>query len=63
MFTPQHSAIEAAFRHKFPQSGRLYDLGKQVFPSGVTHDGRYLEPFPVYVTEARGSRCLRSKAA
>ena len=56
MFTPQHSAIEAAFRHKFPQSSRLYDRAKQVFPSGVTHDGRYLEPFPVYVTEARGSR-------
>ncbi|MBS0205619.1 MAG: aminotransferase class III-fold pyridoxal phosphate-dependent enzyme [Planctomycetes bacterium] len=56
MFVPQQSAIETAFRETFSQSNRQYDRALNLFPSGVTHDGRYLEPFPVYVKEAHGSR-------
>lgn len=56
MFVPQQAAIESAFRDRFSQSVRLADRARKVFPSGVTHDGRYLEPFPVFVTEALGSR-------
>src|SRR5579884_4193012 len=37
-------------------SARLYDRARSVFPSGVTHDSRYMEPFPIYVTHAQGSR-------
>lgn len=48
--------IEAAYRQKFPQSAKLFERASTVFPSGVTHDGRYLEPFPVYVKEASGAR-------
>jgi glutamate-1-semialdehyde 2,1-aminomutase len=48
--------VETAFRERFPKSHHLFERAKRLFPSGVTHDGRYLEPFPVYVTEARGSR-------
>ena len=29
--------------------------GLQVFPDGVTHDLRYLEPFPIYVDRAKGA--------
>jgi glutamate-1-semialdehyde 2,1-aminomutase len=38
------------------QSAALYQRALQVFPSGVTHDARYMEPFPIYVTHAQGSR-------
>ncbi|MBC8117337.1 MAG: aminotransferase class III-fold pyridoxal phosphate-dependent enzyme, partial [Candidatus Saccharimonas sp.] len=48
--------VDTAFREKFARSATLFERGKALFPSGVTHDGRYLEPFPVYVTEAHGSR-------
>jgi len=39
-----------------PESARLYDESLQVFPSGVTHDVRYLQPFPIFVDHAAGSR-------
>jgi glutamate-1-semialdehyde 2,1-aminomutase len=38
------------------KSAALYERALSVFPSGVTHDGRYMEPFPIYVTHADGSR-------
>lgn len=56
MFNPQASAIDNQFRDKFSKSATLFDRAKRIFPSGVTHDGRYLEPFPMYVSEAKGSR-------
>jgi len=56
MFTPDRAAIETAFRQKYPQSSQQFDRALRVFPSGVTHDGRYLEPYPVYVKQALGSR-------
>src|SRR5438093_6368339 len=45
---------ERAIQQK--KSAALYDEAQQVFPSGVTHDGRYMRPFPIYVTHAKGSR-------
>ncbi|MCI0581579.1 MAG: aminotransferase class III-fold pyridoxal phosphate-dependent enzyme, partial [Chloroflexi bacterium] len=36
-------------------SAALYDRARPVFPSGVTHDSRHLDPFPIYVTRAAGS--------
>jgi glutamate-1-semialdehyde 2,1-aminomutase len=48
--------IEAAYREKFPASARLSEQGKSVFPDGVTHDGRFLKPFPVYIEHALGSK-------
>ncbi len=47
--------LEAEYRETFPVSAELYQRGCANFPSGVTHDGRYLEPFPVYVNRAGGS--------
>src|SRR5579859_4386203 len=37
-------------------SAALYQRAERVFPSGVTHDIRYMQPFPIYVTHADGSR-------
>jgi glutamate-1-semialdehyde 2,1-aminomutase len=35
-------------------SAALYQRALETFPSGVTHDSRYLEPFPLYVSHAEG---------
>jgi len=50
------SLIESEFAQRFPASQRAYAEAVQVFPSGVTHDGRYLSPFPLYVERAQGAR-------
>jgi glutamate-1-semialdehyde 2,1-aminomutase len=39
-----------------PGSAALYQESLQTFPSGVTHDVRFLQPFPIYVDRAKGSR-------
>src|SRR6476646_10801853 len=49
-------AIDAVYREKFPASAKLYEKGKLLFPDGVTHDGRFLKPFPVYIEHAAGSK-------
>ncbi|MDP7274377.1 MAG: aminotransferase class III-fold pyridoxal phosphate-dependent enzyme, partial [Planctomycetaceae bacterium] len=47
--------VESRFREKFPSSASLYERAIELFPSGVTHDSRFLKPFPVYVDQAVGS--------
>jgi glutamate-1-semialdehyde 2,1-aminomutase len=47
---------ERAYVESNPSSRRLYEQALAVFPSGVTHDNRYLKPFPIYVERAAGSR-------
>jgi glutamate-1-semialdehyde 2,1-aminomutase len=37
-------------------SARLHAKARTVFPDGVTHDGRFMEPFPLYCTNAAGPR-------
>lgn len=39
-----------------PTSQELYDQACKVFPSGVTHDSRFMTPFPIYVERASGSK-------
>lgn len=39
-----------------PGSARLAQQAQRTFPSGVTHDGRYLQPYGIYVERAAGSR-------
>src|ERR1041385_4786514 len=45
---------ELELRHK--KSADLYKEALDVFPSGVTHDIRFMRPFPIFVTHAKGSR-------
>jgi len=42
------------YEKAFPNSRKLHQEAKQIFPNGVTHDLRHLEPFPVYVKRAEG---------
>jgi glutamate-1-semialdehyde 2,1-aminomutase len=39
----------------FPRSRKLHQQAKAIFPNGVTHDVRHLEPFPIYVERAEGA--------
>src|SRR5262245_37589791 len=49
-------SLSARYEAEFPTSRKLYHEARTVFPSGVTHDLRYLEPFPVYIDRADASR-------
>src|SRR5947207_12187322 len=51
---PRPSVTER-YTAEFPTSRKLYEQAKTVFPGGVTHDLRYLEPFPVYIDRQKGS--------
>jgi glutamate-1-semialdehyde 2,1-aminomutase len=48
-------SIVDRFRAEFPGSRQRYEQACSVFPAGVTHDLRYLEPFPIYVDRQKGS--------
>lgn len=51
-----NSPIEAAFRERTPGSAELAAEARTHFPSGITHDGRHLKPYGVYVEKAIGPR-------
>ena len=48
--------IEQLYCESFPNARRLHERARGIFPNGVTHDNRYLQPFPPYVERAEGSR-------
>src|SRR2546425_2162639 len=48
-------SLAERFTDEFPTSKKLHDQAREVFPDGVTHDLRHLEPFPVYVDRAAGA--------
>jgi len=48
--------IDKEYLQKHPTSRLLFDKAKKVFARGVTHDGRYFEPMPIYCVKAKGSR-------
>ncbi len=50
------NSIFAQYAAKTPSSERLYRRAVEVFPGGVTHDTRYLQPHPLYIDRAAGSR-------
>jgi glutamate-1-semialdehyde 2,1-aminomutase len=54
------TAAEPSLRHQFETefagSKARYAKAQRIFPDGVTHDLRKLEPFPVYIERAKGSR-------
>ena len=39
---------------KHPGSASRYEEARDIFPAGVTHDTRYVTPFPIYVTHGEG---------
>ncbi len=49
-----NSRILSAYRARTPGSAELAQQAATLFPSGVTHDSRHLEPYGVYVSRAQG---------
>jgi glutamate-1-semialdehyde 2,1-aminomutase len=43
------------YQAEFAGSRRFFDQARTLYPNGVTHDLRYLEPFPVYIDRAAGA--------
>jgi glutamate-1-semialdehyde 2,1-aminomutase len=48
--------LEREYTEKHQKSRQLFERAQGCFPSGVTHDGRNAKPFPIYATEAKGTR-------
>src|SRR3990170_2394469 len=49
-------SLNGEYVARCPTSRSRFDRAREIFPSGVTHDARYFQPFPIYVTKAQGSR-------
>src|SRR5690348_15013174 len=47
--------IEQEFIDRHPKAAALYQRANKVLPSGVTHDSRFVRPFPIYAERAAGS--------
>jgi glutamate-1-semialdehyde 2,1-aminomutase len=48
--------IEQEFIDRHPGSAAFYQRAVAAIPRGVTHDVRYMRPFPLYMTRASGSK-------
>ena len=51
----ENSLIVDAYRARTPGSADLAAAAREVFPSGVTHDSRYLRPHGLHVERAAGA--------
>src|SRR5438128_7513917 len=51
-----NSPIIAAYRAATPRSAAAAEKASRLFPSGVTHDPRYIEPYGLYIARAEGPR-------
>jgi len=51
-----NSPIIAAYRAATPGSAARAGQAADLFPSGITHDSRYIEPYGLYITRAKGPR-------
>jgi glutamate-1-semialdehyde 2,1-aminomutase len=52
--TVSRQSLTERYAAAFPRSRQLHEQARGIFPNGVTHDLRYLEPFPVYIDRAAG---------
>ena len=49
-----NSSILSAYRARTPGSAELAKQAESLFPSGITHDSRHLDPYGIYVQRAQG---------
>lgn len=45
----------ARYEARFPRSKALFERARKVMPRGVSHDQWYADPFPLYMSRAKGS--------
>ena len=46
--------LAAAYEALTPGSAALAERARALLPSGLTHDSRHFDPYPLYVARARG---------
>ena len=49
-----NSRIIAAYRERTPGSAELAKDANELFPSGITHDARNVDPYGVFIERAEG---------
>jgi glutamate-1-semialdehyde 2,1-aminomutase len=49
------ATIEETFVQRYPKSKALFERQSTLTPGGITHTGRALAPFPLFITANRGS--------
>ncbi|MBI3327617.1 MAG: hypothetical protein HYZ81_13065 [Nitrospinae bacterium] len=47
--------LEDAYTEALPASRALFERAQKIFPDGVTHDNRRMQPFPIFVERADGA--------
>lgn len=51
---PVSTSIAQDFEERFAGSRAMHQRSSQVIPGGITHDGRFMKPFPPYIVRADG---------
>ncbi len=52
----QEMTIEEEYVATHPKSQELFRQAKELIPSGISHDGRYMTPFAIYMERGEGSK-------
>jgi glutamate-1-semialdehyde 2,1-aminomutase len=47
--------LDDVYAEALPNSWQLFARAQQIFPDGVTHDNRRMQPFPIYGERAEGA--------
>jgi glutamate-1-semialdehyde 2,1-aminomutase len=53
---PTIEELEAEYIKKHLKSMQLYERAQNCYASGVSHDSRFVRPFPIYASKAKGTR-------
>lgn len=48
-------ALAEAYASALPTSKALFERARELFPDGVTHDNRRMQPFPIFIDRADGA--------
>ena len=52
---PVSTTIVQDFAERFAGSRAMHERARQVIPGGITHDGRFMKPFPPSIARAQGA--------
>src|SRR4051812_30342237 len=55
MVTAAAATLAQRYTTEFRGSKQRFEAAKGIFPCGVTHDTRMMDPFPPYVAHAKGA--------
>ncbi len=55
MASTSRSTLEEAYTKALPTSQSLFARAQGLFPDGVTHDNRRMQPFPIFIDRADGA--------